>query len=74
MTHIEMETIIKSKFPTAELAVVDVTGSGSNFEVRMNNSAFDEKLSRIEKHKSIMSLFDQQLKSGEVHALSIKLF
>jgi len=74
MTHIEMENTLKKQYPKAELAVVDVTGSGSNFEVRMSNEAFSADLSRIEKHKSIMGLFDEQLKSGEIHALSIKLF
>jgi len=74
MTHTEMENTLKKQYPKAELAVIDVTGSGSNFEVRMSNSAFDSSLSRIDKHKSIMGLFDEQLKSGEIHALSIKLF
>lgn len=74
MTDQEMENKLKETFPNAELAVVDLTGGQNHFEVRMNNSAFSEDLSRIEKHKKIMSLFDDQLKSGEVHALAIKLF
>ena len=69
-----MENTLKKQYPNAELAVVDVTGSGSNFEVRMSNSAFNTDLTRIDKHKAIMGLFDKQLKSGEIHALSIKLF
>ncbi len=74
MTDQEMESILKDKFPGTELAVVDLTGGQNHFEVRMSNSAFDDGLSRIDKHKLVMSLFDEQLKSGEVHALAIKLF
>ncbi len=74
MKDTEIEEKLKEKFPGAELAVVDMTGTQNHFEVRMNNNAFAEGLSRIEKHQSIMSVFDEQLKSGEVHALSIKLF
>jgi len=74
MTDQEMQTIIQKNFPQAELAVVDLTGQQNHFEVRMNNSAFEGELTRVDKHKKIMSLFDEQLKSGEVHALAIKLF
>ena len=74
MTNTDMEIILKKSFPKAELAVVDLTGGQNHFEVRMSNEAFEQGLSRIEKHKKIMSLFDEQLKSGEVHALAIKLF
>ena len=74
MKDTEMEEILKTKFPDVELAVIDMTGSQNHFEVRMSNNAFSEDQSRIERHQSIMSIFDEQLKSGEVHALSIKLF
>jgi len=71
MTESEMETRLKSKYPSAEVAVIDMTGNKDNFEVRISATAFVE-LSRVERTQSVMATFNDELKSGEVHALSIR--
>ena len=74
MTTQELEKSLLNKYPDGELAVVDQTGNGDHFEVRINNNVFASGLSRVEKHQEIMQLFDVELKSGAIHALAIKIF
>ncbi len=71
MTELEMETRLKSQYPDADVAVIDSNGSGSYFEVRISKDSFSE-MSRVERHQAVMAVFDNELKSGEVHALTIK--
>lgn len=51
----------------------DVTGDGSKFEARVISDEF-EGLSTIKRHKMIYAVLDQHIKSGAIHALSIKAF
>lgn len=74
MTATDIEKSLLETYPNGELAVVDQTGQGNHFEVRINNNVFTEGLSRVEKHQQIMKIFDAELKSGSIHALAIKIF
>ncbi|NQZ01348.1 MAG: BolA family transcriptional regulator [Bdellovibrionales bacterium] len=71
MQATDLEERLKAAFPEAELMVTDLTGGGSNFEVRIIASQFEGK-SRIEQHQAVMGVFDAELKSGELHALTLK--
>ena len=71
MTMEEMESRLKQKYPDCDVVVNDLTGSGDHFEVRISSQAF-KGLSRILQHKAVMGVFDKELKSGEVHALSVR--
>lgn len=57
--------------PLAKIQVMDLTGTSNHWEVSVQSAHF-KGLSRIEQHQKIMSCFDSELESGEVHALSIK--
>ena len=48
-----------------------VEGSESKYEVRIVSDVFDNK-STIERHKIIYALLDSFIKTGEIHALTIK--
>ena len=71
MTTNQMQERLEQAYPGDEIQVVDTTGGGSNFQVMVQSSKFNGK-TRIQQHKEIMSVFDVELKSGEVHALTIK--
>ncbi len=71
MTVGEMEIRIKEHFPDAELTVTDLTGTEDHYEVFVRSARLNG-LSRIEQHQEVMKAFAQELKSGEVHALSIR--
>ncbi|WP_235044599.1 BolA/IbaG family iron-sulfur metabolism protein [Pseudobdellovibrio exovorus] len=54
-----------------EIEVIDLTGTADHWEVSVKSSAF-QGLTRIEQHQHVMKAFAAELKTGEVHALSIR--
>ncbi len=48
-----------------------VEGSESKYEVKIVSDVFDGK-SIIQRHKIIYALLDNYIKTGEIHALTIK--
>ena len=48
-----------------------VEGSEAKYEVQIVSNVFDGK-STIQRHKLIYSLLDHYIKTGEIHALTIK--
>ena len=58
-------------FPGASVEVQDLTGTEDHYQVWIKSSAF-EGLSRIASHQKVMAALDAELKSGEVHALTIR--
>tara|TARA_B100001564_G_scaffold342767_1_gene338703 strand:- start:135 stop:365 length:231 start_codon:yes stop_codon:yes gene_type:complete len=48
-----------------------VEGSESKYEVQIVSDIFEDK-STIQRHKIIYALLDQYIKTGEIHALTIK--
>ena len=48
-----------------------VEGSESKYEVNIVSDVFDNK-STIQRHKIIYALLDSYIKTGEIHALTIK--
>ena len=71
MTQEQMESRLQQAFPDADLVVTDLTGTQDHWEVRVASGVFKD-MTRIKRHQAIMAVFDAELKSGEVHALSIK--
>ncbi|NND91646.1 MAG: BolA/IbaG family iron-sulfur metabolism protein [Granulosicoccus sp.] len=52
---------------------VEITGDGSKFEARVISDSF-EGLSTLKRHKLVYAVLDEHIKSGAIHALSIKAF
>lgn len=71
MTSQDIEKRLRERFTDAVISVVDLTGGGDHYEVDIQSGAF-KNISRINQHKLVMSVFDVELKSGELHAFSIK--
>lgn len=67
----QMQDRLKTHFPDGRIEVTDLTGTSDHWEVLVESSAF-KGLSRIEQHQAVMKAFSAELKTGEVHALSIK--
>ena len=57
--------------PITDIEVFDLTGGANHWEVLVKSASF-KGLSRIEQHQHVMKTFAAELKTGEVHALSIK--
>lgn len=51
----------------------DVTGDGSKFEARVVSPSF-EGLSTLRRHKLVYAVLDEHIRSGAIHALTIRAF
>lgn len=75
MTIDQMKQRLQAAYPDADpnndIKVTDLTGTADHWQVSIASSAF-AGLSRIEQHQHVMKAFDPELKTGEVHALTIK--
>ncbi len=67
----EMKQRLMSAFPEGKVEVRDLTGTQDHYEVLVESSVFSG-LSRMEQHQKVMAAFQAELKTGEVHALSIR--
>ena len=75
MTIDQMRQRLQAAYPDAnpisEIEVNDLTGTSDHWQVAVTSHSFSG-LSRIEQHQHVMKAFDAELKTGEVHALTIK--
>jgi stress-induced morphogen len=71
MTPEQVHARLLTAYPDGEIEVVDLTGTRDHYQVRVESDAF-VGLSRIQQQRHVMTVFDPELKSGEVHALTIK--
>lgn len=66
-----MKHRLEAAYPDGTVEVFDLTGTEDHYEVVVESSAF-AGLTRIQQHQHVMAVFGPELKTGEVHALSIK--
>ena len=71
MSPDQMRNRLSEAYPDGRIEVVDLTGTQDHYQVLIESRAF-EGLSRIEQQRHVMRVFDAELKTGEVHALTIK--
>ncbi len=71
MNQDQMRERILNTYPDAAVEVFDLTGGQNHWEVAVETEAF-QGLNRIQQHQAVMAVFAAELKTGEVHALSIK--
>ncbi len=71
MTPEQMKQRLQTNYPDASIEVVDLTGTHDHYQVFVESTAF-AGMTRIQQHKHVMNVFDPELKTGEVHALTIK--
>jgi stress-induced morphogen len=71
MTAEQMRERLLQNYPESKVEVYDLTGTQDHWEVYVESTKF-AGLSRIQQHQHVMGCFGPELKTGEVHALSIK--
>ena len=64
---------IASALPGAEIELTDMTGTSDHFEARIVSDRFAGK-SLVDQHQLVYSGLDDWLKTGELHALSLRTF
>lgn len=67
----EIKERLLEAFPGAQVDVTDLTGTEDHWDVYVKDEGF-KNMSRIERHQAVMAAFQNELTSGEVHALSIR--
>ena len=71
MTAQQMKERLEQAYPGGQIDVHDLTGTQDHWQVAITSPAF-KGLSRIAQQRHVMDVFEAELKTGEVHALTIK--
>ena len=71
MTLEQVKQKLMDNYPSSRVDVTDLTGTEDHYSVYIASGVF-KGMGRIERHRQVMGLFDKELKSGEVHALTIR--
>lgn len=71
MTPEQMKARLEQTYTEAKIEVYDLTGTQDHYEVFVESDIF-AGMTRIQQHQHVMACFGPELKTGEVHALSIK--
>ena len=66
-----MKKRLEDTYPNSFVDVTDLTGTHDHYSVYIASDVFGG-MTRIQRHKHVMAAFDSELKSGEVHALTIR--
>ncbi|TCK08345.1 BolA family protein [Marinobacterium sp. YM272] len=66
----EIEAIIQQALPDAE---IDVSGEECSFTLAIISESFEGQ-NLMQRQKSVLALFQTQLKTGRLHALTIKAY
>lgn len=70
MTGPEIEHLIKSAFPGAEIVITDLAGDGDHFAAKVVSPAFAGK-SRIQQHRMVYAALGGRM-GGALHALTLE--
>jgi acid stress-induced BolA-like protein IbaG/YrbA len=73
MTESEIQSRLQEKWPGTQVQVEDLTGTQDHYQVTVVSSAFDGK-SMLDQHRMVKTLFDKDIASGDLHALSLKTY
>ncbi len=71
MTPQQIKDRLMEFYPNSQIEVQDLTGTEDHYEVAIESNVFNG-MSRVQQHQHVMSCFSAELKTGEVHALSIR--
>jgi len=70
MDLVELEKLLKEKFPDASIELSDMTGGGDHLQLEIASVQFKDK-SPIQQHRMVYEALGDLMK-GPVHALKIK--
>ena len=65
----EIETLIKARFPDAEIEIRDLAGDGDHYEARVLSAAF-KGVPRVRQHQMVYDALGGRM-GGVLHALKL---
>lgn len=68
-----MKARIESLAPGTRAKMVDLTGTQDHWQAQIISPAFEGK-SMLEQHRMVFALFEREVASNEVHALTLKTY
>lgn len=71
VTNTDIEKRITEKWPDSQVEVKDLTGTSDHYQITIVTGAFEGQ-SRINQHRMVKEIFEEQITSGELHAISLK--
>jgi stress-induced morphogen len=71
VTPEQIKARLQTAYPDGYVDVTDLTGTEDHYSVYIASNAF-KGMSRIARQRHVMQVFDAELKTGEVHALTIR--
>jgi stress-induced morphogen len=71
MSPDQIKARLEQVYGSTRIEVFDLTGTQDHYQVYVESEKF-RGLSRMQQHRAVMDVFDPELKTGEVHALTIK--
>jgi stress-induced morphogen len=70
MTADEIETLIRTALPDAQVVVEDLAGDGDHYAARITSESFRGR-SRIQQHQMVFSALGGRM-GGQLHALALQ--
>lgn len=69
----QVEAMIKTGIPDAQVEVQDLTGGGDHYQVVVVSSAFEGK-GLVQRHQLVYRSLQQAMSSDAIHALTMKTY
>ena len=69
----QVEEMIKTQIPDAQVQVQDLTGGGDHYQVIVVSSQFEGK-GLVQQHELIYGALQQAMSSEAIHALALKTY
>jgi len=66
----EIEALIRTAFPEAEVTIEDLRGDGDHYAARVISSRF-AGLSSVKRHQAVYAALGERM-GGDLHALALK--
>lgn len=71
MSEQEIATRLDEALPGSEIEIIDLVGDKNHWKAVIASPAFAGK-SRIQQHQMVYSIFADEIRSGELHALALE--
>ncbi len=68
-----LENKIQSQWPGTQVIVRDLTGTQDHYQLVVVSPAFVGQ-SMINQHRMVKAVFEKEINSGELHALTLKTY
>lgn len=68
----ELETLIRAKFPEAQVTITDIAGDGNHYAAEVIDESF-RGLNRVQQQRAVYAALKEQMEgsNGALHALAL---